>query len=58
MARGVLFEGQGLGELHHLAGGEAQLVRARARVDIDLDLCQLSRRSIVERPPIGRGRIS
>ena len=52
MARGVLLERQSLGELDHLAGGEAELVRARARVDVDLDLFQLPRRGIVKRTPM------
>ena len=52
MAGGVLLERQRLGELHHLARGEAEIVGAHAWIDVDLDLFELTRRGCVERPPI------
>ena len=52
MARGLLLERQSLGELHHLTGGEAELVRARARVDFDLNLLQLAGCSAIKRSPV------
>ena len=52
MAGGVLLERQGLGELHHLARGEAEIVGAHAWIDVHLDLFELTRRGCIEGPPI------
>ena len=52
MAGGVLLERQRLGELHHLPGGEAEIVRAHARIDVDLDFFELTRGGGIERSPI------
>ena len=49
---GLLLERQRLGELDHLAGGEVEVVGARARVDVDLDLGELARGRGVERAPV------
>ena len=52
MARGVLFERQSFGELHHLAGRKTERIRPRPRVDVNLDLFQLPRSSIIKRAPM------
>ena len=52
VAAGVLLERQRLGELDHLARGEIEILGAHARIDIDLHLRELSRRSGVERAPV------
>ena len=52
VAAGVLLERQRLGELDHLARGEIEVLGAHARVDVDLHLGELARRSGVERAPV------
>src|SRR5271166_2208167 len=54
MASRVVFERQSLGELNHLTGGEAELVRSHAWIDIDTDLVELSRRCGVESAPVNQ----
>ena len=39
---GLLLEGQRLGQLNHLAGGEVELRGSGRRVDVDLDLLELA----------------
>ncbi len=52
MALCLLLQGQGLGQLDHLAGGEAELARADAGVDVDLDLGQLAGGRGIEGRPV------
>ena len=56
MAGRLFLERQRLGELDHLARGETEIVGAHARIDVDLDLFELTRGGGVEVRASRRGR--
>src|SRR4029077_15652094 len=52
VAGSMLLKRQSFRELHHLTSGEAERIRARARLNVDLDLLELSPCGVIKRTPL------